>query len=200
MNTGEWSLLWPWPLHFIHHTSSRAFHCDGLFCFKLSISNHRFCSCVWICLTPNPVSCIRVSCNLMTISNTSAWVESFYCDSVVIRCSVKDATNHERCWASMSVILASCIVLFNHWSRSHGVSPGSIATSLNPMIDCVSNFGQINSLFNALWIFAILAFVWSLECLIYHVNVWSCSMHTNVAFLMSLYVTPCASYITLTTN
>ena len=43
-------------------------------------------------------------------------------------------------------------------------------------------------------------FVWSLEFLIYHVNVWSCSMLTSVAFLILSSATPCASHNALTMN
>ena len=68
------------------------------------------------------------------------------------------------------------------------------------MIDCVSDFGLLNSLFSTFWISVIPRFGWSLECLIYHVNARSCSMLTNVAFLILLSVTPCASHTSLNTN
>ena len=89
---------------------------------------------------------------------------------------------------------------FNLWSRSQGFSPRSIAISLNPIIDCISDFGLLNSLFNALWTSTILAFGWSFECLIYQVSARSYSALTNVAFLMLSSVTPCASHTALTTN
>ena len=97
-------------------------------------------------------------------------------------------------------MLASWIVLFSLWSRSQGVLLGSIAISLNPMIDFISDFGWLNSLFNAIWISTIPAFWWSFECLIYHVSVWSCSTLTKVTFLMLSSVTPYASHTTLTMN
>ena len=43
-------------------------------------------------------------------------------------------------------------------------------------------------------------FGWSLECLIYHVNARSCSVLTNVAFIILSSVTPCAPHTTLTMN
>jgi len=113
---------------------------------------------------------IGVSCNLIAISNALAWVESFYYDNVVLKCDVRDATNHAQCCPSVNIILASQIVLFSRRSRSQGVSCRSIVISLNLMIDCVSNFGLLNFLFSVFWISAILAFGWLLECLIYHVN------------------------------
>lgn len=64
------------------------------FLLQIYISKHRFWSYEWICWTPNPGSCIGVSCNLIVVSNASAWVEIFCCDSAVLRCGVKDATNH----------------------------------------------------------------------------------------------------------
>lgn len=112
------------------------------------ISKHRFRSCAWICWTRSPGCCINVSCNLITICNASAWVEIFCCDNTVLKCGVKDATNHAWCCTSVNVILASCIVLFSLWSRSQGVSPRRIKIFLNLMIDCVSDFSQLNSLFN----------------------------------------------------
>jgi len=68
------------------------------------------------------------------------------------------------------------------------------------MIDCVSNFGLLNSLFNVAWISMIPMFGWSLECLIYHVNAQSCSMLTSLAFLILSSTMPCASHTALTTN
>ena len=68
------------------------------------------------------------------------------------------------------------------------------------MIDCVSDFGLLNSLFSAFWISTIPAFGWLLECLIYYVNARSCSALTNVAFSILSTVTPCASHTALTTN
>ena len=68
------------------------------------------------------------------------------------------------------------------------------------MIDCVSNFGLLNSLFSAVWISAIPMFGWSLECLIYHINVRSYSFLTNVAFLILSSTMPCASHTALTMN
>ena len=184
----------------MHHTPSCTFIQGVLSCFKLFISRHRFYCCVWICWTPNPWSCIGVSCNLIAISNASNWVESFCCDSVVLECVVSEATNHVRCCASINVILALWIVLFSLWSKSQGVSPGSIVISLNSMIDCVSDFGLLNSLFNAAWISMIPMFRWSLECLIYHVNTRSYNVLTNVAFLILSSMTPCTSHTELTTN
>ena len=72
--------------------------------------------------------------------------------------------------------------------------------SLNPMIDCASDFGLLNYLFNAAWISATLAFRLSLECLIYQVNEWSCRALTSVGFFILSFVTPCASHTALTTN
>ena len=200
MNTWQWSFSWPWPLNFIHHTSSHASGPGTLSCFKFCISKHRLYSCAWNCWTPNLGSCIGVSCNLVAISNAFAWVESFCSDNTVLRCGVKDATNHVQCYTSISVILASWIILFSHWFKSHGVSPRSIMISLKPMIDCISDFRQLNSLFSAFWISVIPAFGWSFECLIYHVSLWSCNELTNVAFLMLSSMTPCASHTTLTMN
>ena len=151
-------------------------------------------------LHSQPRSWISVSCNLIAISNASAWVESFYCDSTVLRDDVIDATNHVRFCAPISIILSSWIILFSLSSRSQGVSPRSIMISLNLMIDYVSNFSWLNSLFSTFWISTIHAFGWSFECLIYHVSVRSCSALTNVAFLMLSSVTPCASHTTLTMN
>lgn len=154
----------------MHHTSSRASGRGALSYFKLCISRHKFCSCTWIYWTPNPGSCIGVSCNLIAISNTLNWVEIFCCDNVVLKCGVSEAANHVRCCASINVILASQIILFSLWSRSQWVSPGSITISLNQMIYYVSDFGLLNSLFNAFWISTIPIFGWSLECLTYHIN------------------------------
>jgi len=61
--------------------------------FQTLISKHRFCSCAWICWTPNLGSCISVSRNLIIISNASARVEIFCCDNVILKCGDKDATN-----------------------------------------------------------------------------------------------------------
>lgn len=72
--------------------------------------------------------------------------------------------------------------------------------SLNPMIDYVFNFGLLNSLFSVACISTIPAFGWSLECLIYHINVRSCSALTNVAFLMLSSMMPCASHTAVTLN
>lgn len=47
---------------------------------------------------------------------------------------------------------------------------------------------------------AILAFGWSLECLMYRVSVWSCRALTKVSFLILSSVTPCASHTSFTTN
>lgn len=124
MNTGQWSLSWPWPLHSIHHTSSYTSGHGTLSFFKLCISKHRFCSCAWIYWTPNLGSCIGISCKLITISNSSAWVEIFGCDSAILRCDVRDATNQAQCFAYESVIFSSRIIIFGCRSRSHGVSPG----------------------------------------------------------------------------
>lgn len=68
------------------------------------------------------------------------------------------------------------------------------------MTDCVSNFGLLNFLFSTDWISAILAFGWSLECLMYHVNVWYCNALTSVAFLILSSTMPYASLTTLTMN
>jgi len=142
----------------MHHTSLCASGYITLSYFKICISRHRFCIFTWICRTPNLGSCIRVSCNLIAISNALVWVESFCYDSVILKCGVRDATSHVQCCASISVILASWIVLFSLWSKSEGVSPGSITISLNPMIDCVSNLGLLNSMFNVFQISVIPAF------------------------------------------
>lgn len=184
----------------MHRTSSRASDRGAFSCFKLCISKHSFCSCTWIYWTPNPGSCIEVSCNLVTISNVSALVEIFCYDSTIRRCGAKDATNHKWCCPSITVMLASRIVLFSLWSKSQGVSPGSITIYLNLMIDCISDFDWLNSLFNASSISAIPAFGWSLEGFIYQVSAWSCSALIKVAFLILSSVTLCASHTTLTTN
>jgi len=182
----------------MHPTSVHASSWGTLSCFKLCISKQRFCSCTW--KTPNPRSCIGVSCNLIAISNSSAWVEIFFCDNTVLRCGVKDATNHAQCCVSFSVMLALRIVFFSLWSRSHGVSPGSITISLNPMIDYVSDLGQLNSLFNASSIAAIPAFGWSREYFIYHVNARSYNALTREAFLMFSSIMLWAPHTTSTTN
>ena len=96
-------------------------------------------------------------------------------------------------------MLASQILLFNLWSRSHGVSPGNVAISLNLMSDYISDFGQPNYLFNASWIAAIPTFGWSLQYFIYHVNAQSYSALTRVAFLMLSSIMPCSSHTTFTT-
>ena len=154
----------------MRHTSLRTSMCVVLSYFKLYISKHKFCSYAWICWTPRPESCIGVSCNLISISKASAWVESFCCDSAILKCGVSDTTNHARCYPSVNIMLASWIMLFSLWSRSQGVSLGSITISLNSIIDYVSDFGLLNYLFSTVWIFAIHAFGWSLECLMYNVN------------------------------
>ena len=184
----------------MNHTSSCSSSRSALSCFKLCISKHRFCNCTWLCWNPNPGSCIRVSCNLITISNAWPWVECLCCDSAILKCSARDAINYAHYYAFVNVILASQIVLFSRWFRSQWISPRSNAISLNPMNDCVSDFGLLNSLFNAFCISAIPAFGWSWECLIYNVNARSCSALTNVAFLILSSVTPYASHTTLTTN
>lgn len=132
-----------------------------------------FLAQTWICWTPNLGYYIGVSCNLIDISNASPWVETFFYDNIVLKCGVSEATNHAWCYASVNVILASWIILFSLWSRSQGVLPG---------------------------ISTIPAFGWSLECLIYHVNVRSCSMITNVSFLILSSMTPYASHTALTMN
>jgi len=112
-NIGQWSLSWCWTLHFMHHTSSRA---DGrvvLSCFKLYSSRHKFCSCVWNFLTPKPGSCIGVSCNLIAISNASAWVDNFCCDNTILRCDISDDTKHAWCFPSVKVMFSSRIILFS---------------------------------------------------------------------------------------
>lgn len=91
-------------------------------------------------------------------------------------------SNHTQCCTFDSVMFASRIVLFNRWSRSHGVSPSIIAISLNLMIYCVSSFVRLNSFFNLARIFFVPTFGWSLEYFIYHVNARSYSMLTRVAF------------------
>lgn len=121
-------------------------------------------------------------------------------DSTILRSGVKDATNQAWCWASVSIMLASWIVLFSLWSRSQRVLPGSITISLNPIINCFSDFSWLNSLFNAFWISTRPALRWSLESLIYQVNAQSCSGLTKVAFLMLSSTTPCPSQTTLTMN
>ena len=68
------------------------------------------------------------------------------------------------------------------------------------MIDYVSDFGWLNSLFNTSWISIIPAFRSSFECLIYHFNMWSYGVLSNVAFLILSSVTPCGSHTALTTN
>ena len=68
------------------------------------------------------------------------------------------------------------------------------------MIDYVSDFGLLNSLFSIVWISMIPTFGWSLECLIYHVNAWSYSTLTSVSFLILQSMMPCASHAALTTN
>ena len=182
----------------MHHTSSRTSSMGTFSCSRLCISKHIFCICISIYWTPYPWSYIQVSCNLIAISNASAWVEILCCDSIVLRCGIKDATNHAWCCASVSVMLASWIILFSISSRSQGVSLGSITISLNLMIDCISNFCWLNSFFSASQISAILALGWLLECLIYQINAQFFSALTKVAFLILLSVTSCASHTTLT--
>ncbi len=97
-------------------------------------------------------------------------------------------------------MFSSWIVHFSLWSNSHGVSPGSIVISLNPMIDCSYDFGLLNSLFSTTWISAIPAFRLSLEWLMYQVSMRSCGVLTNVAFFILSSVTPCASHKTFITN
>lgn len=70
--------------------------------------------------------------------------------------------------------------------------------SLNSMIDCVSEFGLLNSLFSVAWISVILAFGWSLDCLMYHVNAGSCNVLTSATFLILSSAVPCASHTALT--
>ena len=96
------------------------------------------------------------------------------------------------------------VVFMNHSLQSLiqllGVLPRSIMISLNPIINCVSNFGLLNSLFSAAWISVILAFGLSLEFLMVNVSAWSCGTLTSVAFFMLSSMTPCASHTTFTTN
>lgn len=68
------------------------------------------------------------------------------------------------------------------------------------MTNCVSNFGQLNSLFSTLWISVIRAFGWSLECLINHISAQSYNALTSVVFLMLSTMIPCSSHTALTTN
>lgn len=70
--------------------------------------------------------------------------------------------------------------------------------SLNLIIDCYSNFGLLNSLFTAAWIYVIPAFGLSLECLMYDVSVQSYKALTSVSFLILSFMTPCASHTTST--
>jgi len=184
----------------MHHTSSHASGRAVLSYFKLCISRHKFFNYVWICSTPRLGSCIGVSCSLIAISKVLAWVDSFYYDNAVLRCGISDATNHVWCFPSVKVMLASRIIPFSLWSSSHEVSPGSIAISLNPMIDYVSNFGLLNSLFSTAWISAIPRLGFSLECLIYHVSVRSCKVLTNISFFILSSMTPYTSHTTFTTN
>lgn len=72
--------------------------------------------------------------------------------------------------------------------------------SLNPIIDCASDFDLLNYLFSTIWISAILAFGLSLECLIYQVFARSYRVLTNVTFFILSYLTPCASHTALTIN
>ena len=160
---GQWSLSCPWLLHLRQPTFARASDQGTLSCFKLCISKLKFCSYAWICWTPNPGSCIGVSCNLIAISNASTWVEIFCCDRAILRCGVIDATNHTECYTSDSVMFTSRIVLFSLWYRSHEVSLGIIAISLNPMIDCISDFIRLNLFFNLVWISTVPTFEISLQ-------------------------------------
>ena len=129
-----------------------------------------------------------------------AWVEIFCCDRAILRWGVNDATNHVQCRPLVNVILASRMVLFNLWSISHGVSPGSIVISLNPMTNWFSDFGQPNSLLNASCIAASPSFRWSVEFFMYHVSARSWSALNNVAFLMFSSILPCAAHIEFITN
>lgn len=184
----------------MHQTSSCISERVFLSCFKLYIFRHKFFSCAWICWNPRPRSCIGVSCSLIAISNASAWMDNFCCNSAVLRCSVRDTTNHERWCASVKVMLVSWIILFSLWSSSQGVSLGSIVISLNPIIDCVSDFGLLNYLFSTTWIYVIRTFGLSLECLMYHVSARYCKALTIVSFFMLSSVTPCASHVPFTMN
>ena len=127
-------------------------------------------------------------------------MESFCCDSAVNKCSISDATNHVQCCPSVNIMLALWIIPFSLWSKSQWVSPGSIAIYINLMIDCVFDFGLLNSLFSTVWISMIPAFGWSLEFLMYHVNARSCNALTSVSFLILSSTMPCASHTTLTMN
>lgn len=86
------------------------------------------------------------------------------------------------------------------WSNSQGVPPVSIVISLNPMIDCASEFSLLNSLFNIVWISAIPPFELSLKFLIYQPSARYCRVLMNVTFIMLSSITPWASHIAFIMN
>lgn len=72
--------------------------------------------------------------------------------------------------------------------------------SINLIIDSVSDFGLLNSLFSIDWISAIITFVWSLEFLMYHFSARSCIALTSIAFFILSSMTLCDSHTAFTTN
>lgn len=94
VNAGKFSLSWPWLLHFTHDIFSRASGWTILSCFRLSISRHKFFNCAWIYWTPKLGSYIGVSCSLIVIYKSFAWVVNLYGNKMFLKCSVSDATNH----------------------------------------------------------------------------------------------------------
>ena len=144
----QWSLSCPWILHFKHQTSLCTSNWAALSFFRLWNSRQRFCNSVWIYWTPKVAPWIGVSCNIITISRAFALVPIFCCDKETLRWGKSEATNHSWCCPSIRFMLASQILHFNLWSSSQGVSPSFIMISLNPTIDCASDLGILNSLFN----------------------------------------------------
>ena len=135
-------------MHFTHNTSLRTSKWVVLSCFKLCIWRHKLFNYAWMCWTPRLGSCIGVSYTLIMTYKALSWVVSLCCNIAFHRCGVDDATNHSQCYPSVNVMFASWIVHFSLWSNSHGVSPGSIMISLNPMINFASDFGLLNTLFS----------------------------------------------------
>ena len=109
--TGQWSLPCLWALHLIDQTSSQT---SGAWSyFNFCISKHKFWTCAWICYTSNPRSCTGVLCSCIVASNASAWVEIFCCDKADFIYGISDVMNQAQCCASVRVMLALRIVLFN---------------------------------------------------------------------------------------